>query len=849
MKKTIAWLLSLALVVCVAGRAPAEDYGASLDGLVTNLGAEDVGQRLNAVNALDRLCGAATVPGAEAERAALCQAVAAKLGQGNPTAKVFLLRVLERYGRNEGVEAAAGLLGSDDVNVRESARRALERITSKDAGQALVKALVSANDAKWRISLIHALGNRDDADLATPLIKELGGDNEEVRAAAAKALGKLGNKAAAEPLSAAMGKGTPKTQATFSDAYLMLGDRLCQKDDKASALAIYKKLADAKGHLKCAAIVGLGRAGGAAELNTIFGLMENAEPDVRGACVFALSLMTSEDAIKAMLEKYKTVTPEMKVVLLRALTAIGSKLAAPTMVAALADADENLRTAAARGLGAAGDGPSMAALAKTASAGGALGNVARQSLDSLPGKDIDQALMDLLKSQDAKVRAEAARTLAARKVIAAAPALLKAAEDAEREVRGSAFKALAVMGGEDSLPPLAGLLVRIEDDGERDAAADAAVSIAKRMDVPEKAAEPFLSVIANASPAGKVGLLKVLGMLGGPKAMDEMRKALKSNDEKVVEGAVRGLSAWPDDSAAAELLAVVKGSTVEKNQVLAMRGFVRVVGLPSKRSDADTLKLYQDAMALTKRPDEKRLVLGGLGTVRHPDALVMAMSFIDDAALQQEACAAAAQVGGLLGSGYEAAVRPAIEKVLQVCKVPKVVKMAQEVISALDRTKGFLTNWEVSGPCTQEGKDGGAVFDVVFPAEKPDAPAGTWKALKEGMDKEHPEMVDFMRTSMAGDNRAVYLRTRVSSPKALPGRFEVSSDDGIKIWLNGKIVHSKNVMRGMDDVDKGDIELKEGWNDVMVKVTQGGGGWSVRVRFVSRDGQALSGLKIDPAGK
>jgi len=175
--------------------------------------------------------------------------------------------------------------------------------------------------------------------------------------------------------------------------------------------------------------------------------------------------------------------------------------------------------------------------------------------------------------------------------------------------------------------------------------------------------------------------------------------------------------------------------------------------------------------------------------------------------------------------------------------------MAQEVLAVLDKTKGWLTNWEVAGPCTQEGKDGGAIFDVAFPAEKPDAPADTWKVLKEGQNKDQPGMVDFMATSLAGDNRAAYLRTRVFSPKAQPARVESASDDGIKIWLNGKVVHAINTMRGMGDPDKADCDLKEGWNDVLVKVTQGGGGWSVLVRIMSRDGQGLNGLKIDPAGK
>lgn len=90
------------------------------------------------------------------------------------------------------------------------------------------------------------------------------------------------------------------------------------------------------------------------------------------------------------------------------------------------------------------------------------------------------------------------------------------------------------------------------------------------------------------------------------------------------------------------------------------------------------------------------------------------------------------------------------------------------------------------------------------------------------------------------------MRTRVWSPKDAEAQLELGSDDAIKAWLGGKLVHSNYTHRGMaprQDIAK--IRLKEGWNELMLKVVDGEGGWSFCCRVRAADGSALEGLRFE----
>jgi len=87
---------------------------------------------------------------------------------------------------------------------------------------------------------------------------------------------------------------------------------------------------------------------------------------------------------------------------------------------------------------------------------------------------------------------------------------------------------------------------------------------------------------------------------------------------------------------------------------------------------------------------------------------------------------------------------------------------------------------------------------------------------------------------------AAYLRCEVYSEKEQDTDLEIGSDDGVKVWLNGEIVHSNNVIRMWKPADdKVRVTLTQGWNTLMLKVTTKGGPWGASVRLVDENGEIL----------
>ena len=94
---------------------------------------------------------------------------------------------------------------------------------------------------------------------------------------------------------------------------------------------------------------------------------------------------------------------------------------------------------------------------------------------------------------------------------------------------------------------------------------------------------------------------------------------------------------------------------------------------------------------------------------------------------------------------------------------------------------------------------------------------------------------------------AAYLRTRVWSGIEQDAQLEMGSDDGIKAWLNGKLVHDQWTNRGAaprQTLVK--VKLTKGWNELMLKVVDQTGGWVAACRIRKPDGTKLDGLKIEP---
>jgi len=640
-----------------------------VDALIPDLASNDAGRRDGAQNRIERIAFQASRPGAEGQRAACAKALAAKLGPAaGPLGRAWLIRQLERIGREECVPQLAKVLADPDALARESARRALQKNPAPEAGAALRQVIGSANAPAWRVALINALAERREPANLEVLVHEGAAENDDIRTAAVIGLAKLGDPAGLAPIAAAMVKGSARAKAVATDCYLRLADTVAAKGDKAAALAVYRKMLAAQGHLKCAAVIGIGRAGGPSDLDTLLAAAADPDAKIRGAAVEALRLLQGDGVTAAVAGKVATAEPELKVSLLRALTARGDKGAAAVLMVAAGDADEGVQVAALTGLGTLGDARAVPLLVKAAAGSGPLQEAARQSLQALVAPRVDGAVLGGLEDADPKVRAEAARALAARHAVAATPALLKSAEDGDAGVRNESLKALGLVGPTAALPRLAALLLKIEDAGARSEAANALVSIANRDADMDGRSAAILSALGRSGGPAKLALLSVLGRIGGEKSLEAVRAALKDADAKVRDGAAVALCEWPDAAAAADLLDLAKTAAAETRQIQALRAYLRVCAIHTERPAAETAKLLAAGLVAARRVDEKRLALGAMNEGRDIIALEAVVPYLNDPDLTEEAASAAAHIGRDIWQQHPEAVKAAMQKVLTVSK-------------------------------------------------------------------------------------------------------------------------------------------------------------------------------------
>ena len=158
--------------------------------------------------------------------------------------------------------------------------------------------------------------------------------------------------------------------------------------------------------------------------------------------------------------------------------------------------------------------------------------------------------------------------------------------------------------------------------------------------------------------------------------------------------------------------------------------------------------------------------------------------------------------------------------------------------------EGYIEQWQLSGPYTVEGKSGADLFDVQFAPEKEEQ--ATWIPFKsDRIPPAIPWMVSFWDyPGFGGDARVAYMKCQVFSPKAQSALLYVGTDDGVKVFVNGKAVHGVNAGRGVAEEDRVGITLNEGWNQLLIKVTNWTGGWQAKARIRAANDARLEGIRV-----
>ncbi len=86
--------------------------------------------------------------------------------------------------------------------------------------------------------------------------------------------------------------------------------------------------------------------------------------------------------------------------------------------------------------------------------------------------------------------------------------------------------------------------------------------------------------------------------------------------------------------------------------------------------------------------------------------------------------------------------------------------------------------------------------------------------------------VDFDRSLGRHESAVAFAYAELDSVHAREAVFTCGSDDGIKVWLNGQVVHENEASRGYRPADDRFVaRLNAGRNRIVVKIVNYVGGW------------------------
>ena len=555
-------------------------------------------------------------------------------------AKQFVCHMLRRIGSARSVPALAKML--HDKQLSHMARFALQHMPAPEAGDALREALDSLT-GNLRVGVAGSLGQRGDAKAVPQLAKLVAGSDKTLATAAITALGRIGGAEAASALSRA--RVGDDLKALKDNAYLLCADKMLEQGKTDDAGRIYVAMTTSDNTMvKIAAYNGLARAEKEQAVPIILALLKDKDVKLQQTAGNLVAEMPGTAATKAFAGQLVSLKGNAQIVLLTALESRGDKAAAPFIADLAAESSSpSVRLAAVNALATVGDARNVKLLAKLSTEKTDLGKAALDSLSHLTGQDVTKELVDVVRSgADAGVRVNVIQTLVARRDADAMPILLTAARDKDSNVRQAAFKALAAMAGQREMPVIVSTLLDAKDSSDLAGIERAMTAMVARIDKPDP--EPVISALTQANDAQRPHLLAVLARIGDAKALAAVRAQLSSTDAETKKAAVRALADWPDPQPLADLLNLAKTSANTVERALALRGYIKLVGLPANRSAAEAVKLLEGALALAARADEKRAVIAVLPKYPCKEAAQLAEKLKKDPAVTAEAALALSKI-------------------------------------------------------------------------------------------------------------------------------------------------------------------------------------------------------------
>jgi HEAT repeat protein len=578
--------------------------------------------------------------GKEAERAmsvrAYCKALEMASDKQN---KEFLISQLELVGKDDAVAALETYLS--DPQLSDPSARALVKINSEASKAALANALPKATGAA-QLSVIEAVGLSRNKQALSSLTTFAASKDPNVAKAALAALARIGDPASAPVLNAAAAQAGYQYENTNAvAANLLYAETLIKAGNGNLAREVAKQLtenakAENQVHTRTAALKILADSEPQNASTVLADALDDDNKEYRTAALkFAIPYFNQATSA-IWLSKLRKGSPEARAELVSMLGHARSKEALPAILKLVKIRDQNLKFAAIDAASAIGQEQVLDDLYKVMKKGDSTTvDTVSAAIRRMKGQSIPAKIAGYLPNSKPKVQIALIDLLATRSANAQIGSIYDLLGSKHPEVKAAAYQALKQTVNKNDVPRLFTLLKSQTDPQELQALQDASIAAYTGNESDSSDVSQVFQQMAGLPSGKQVWFYKILGNLGGQKALDAVTKAYAS-DEANRKYAVEALASWKNVSSAPALLKISKETSNPDELNAALLGYLTLIRKANIPAEQRLLKL-REAMNAARTTEQKTLVLKDLEQVKVLNALLFAGRYLDDPALQERA--------------------------------------------------------------------------------------------------------------------------------------------------------------------------------------------------------------------
>lgn len=636
MKLTVALLLGMIpLRLLAAQPAPSSAGVEEVPSLIRAAAAYESGRSMEPLRRLEELAraSAADAPLRGALEAGL---VALLATNATEEAQQFAIQQLSTVGSEASLPALSELLRN--TNTVTLACQALSTHPSPGASAILREALPSLSSPA-RVQVISLLGSRQDPAAVPALILWSRDPEVETAAAALVALGKIATAPARDAIAALGEPDDPRLARARFEASMTAAERMVAEGEPQAAQVIYQDLIrpGRPDNIRRGAFEALLQLEGGEE--RLLEVLGGTDALLKPVAIANARRFRSEQSSARFARRLPGLPAPEQVWLIQVLAGRGDAPAREAVANSLASSNATVRLAAIEALGRAG-GVEAAPLLLERLASGTTSQERAAVMKALAGlsggSGVDECLLQAFPRSSEAVQTSLLGVLARRGSRAALPAILEAVE--VPALAEAALEACGQLAGPQDVPALLNKLAHLRVPAARSTAEAAATQALARLERPEQRADAVLAALAAAPDASaRSSLIRLLPLCEDPRALAAVNTARRDPHPEVRDAAVRALTEWPDSRAWDALLETCRGADSEPHRVLALRAMVRLAEGGNERPDAHLLGRYRTLLAEARTDEDRKLILGALGGVAHPEARALILPLLSNEAVRPEA--------------------------------------------------------------------------------------------------------------------------------------------------------------------------------------------------------------------